>query len=138
MYNKTNKILKTITLALFVALIFFCRGASLGMTLSHDSVMMNMSAGESYVMPCCDVESPLSVMSHDSAIMNGSSLSEFLVIILGVFAAVVVLFIFTKKIILESRGFYYLKRLRYWYGSPNYFNFYISLFKRGILHPKTW
>ena len=139
MCKKTNKILKLTTLVLFIALIFFCRGASVGMAFSsHDTGMMDMSSAESHTMPCCDVESPLATMAHDSAIMNGFSFEEFLTMIFGVFVASVVLFVLARKINLESRGFYYLQRLRYQYGSSNYFNFYISLFKRGILHPKTW
>ena len=121
-----KRISTVIVFVLLLSLAFACRGGALGMSflMSHD-----MSAhGGSHDMPCCDVAEESAVaIEHDFSVFSlpsaGALLGLFAVAIILSFGVVVVRkFIIPPAQIIAWRQYIPLTQL----------------FKRGILHPKTW
>jgi len=135
MKNNRLKLIKIFAFLLFAVMLFFNHGAIMGGMASQD---MEMSHGESnQLMPCCDLKTPFSSMPHYLAVLN-SSANDILKFI-GFFGLLLFsLFIIERNKGAGSRYNNYTKRIRELYGSSRYFDYFLSLFRLGILHPKLF
>jgi len=125
MATRKTKIITFVVLATFL---FFCKGASLN-SFTHNMVMDHEG---SMSMPCCDIESSAST-EHTMGEALLPSKETFAMVILGVAFALL-----ASVARLIDHLFRYLVDRRRRFGSFALLNYFTLLFRRGILHPKTF
>jgi len=125
-----KKWIKFTTIAVLAVFLFLCKGGSLN-SVAHNMVMGH--SGDMNSMPCCDVENATSIQ-HDvgEAILSQkevviSSTTSFVLALLSSFAILVVRHQLRYALLRERR-----------FGSFALLNYFTLLFRRGILHPKSW
>ena len=128
-----KKILSTIIL---LSLLFFCKGASLGM-LNHDMAMdantpMSGEMNHDQGTDCCGPEAAAQMDTIHSLQYNSSTgINMMAMVIVLFFVRFVVVFISPKALL-------YFCGMRSSRGSPKIFEPLFLYIKKGLLSPKTW
>lgn len=128
----TQYIMRVIAGAVVFAVLLFCHGDTMGMgNMSVDHGGSGSMSQES--MPCCDFESPGSLIMHSWAVFGGL-FHELILLVINVGFVLFFRHIFQENYAAKS----YILSLRRKYGSPQVLYYIRRLFSVGILHPKTW
>ena len=134
--TKFKKIFASV--ATFLAVLFFCSGGSLGMAMSMNNMKMNMGPNLTpHNMPCCAVESPVNSISHNIPVLVTSAKRLLKILAIAFFSlfSFVGLWIYLHRKIVSYSYIQYIRRR---YGGWRLLQSIVSLFRLGILHPKTW
>jgi len=133
--TRHQRFTKLATLFLLLAFALFCRGGGLSFNLLHDGSMP--SHDRTNMPPCCDIESPISNAMHITTVLPLSARDIFKLI----FGLLAVFFVSRIKHFSYKRRdklLFYWKDIRLRHGSTKLFEYFSTLFRLGLLHPKTW
>ena len=125
MKSKQKLIAKMAAFFLTFSLLFLCPSPGFGTTAAHAPT-------------CCPAQSPINKLIHKAAIVPafGQGLIKFL------FAITFLGFVFVGKISKPHRLIpkltFYWKDIRLRKGSSRVFELLPALFRRGLLHSKSW
>ncbi|MDP2683714.1 MAG: hypothetical protein Q8P20_01530 [bacterium] len=103
---------------------------------SHDMQMIHNYTNET--MECCSHGIPFAGSFSDFAILASSrdSVDNLILFVLGVSSLFLLLSLFSKDS--SYLSFLYFKKIRDKYGSWRYFEYFLNLFRLGIINPKVY